>query len=277
MDHGTGRPAASGRRSLPERIPELFEVLGAYGAAALDLVDLIERPADPAGRLVVEITDHAFTALQGGVVLLRFGHWQLAAGPVRQLFELCLDVEQLLAATDPVLAAQRYRRFGALQEVRRGIAEARLAVAEGRSDESLTDFEQNAIKVFAEFRIKRRGQDWWAETWTGKTTKQVAEASQHPLRRYEYEIIFRELSAYSHGAPMTVSNLHDRILTDGSADAVQARRDTQAVEMVAHLTTFFGSVWREGQRYLPPLSPALVKAQREILRLRETSTSPADD
>lgn len=52
-------------------------------------------------------------------LLLEHAHWETAAGPVRPLFELLVNLEHVAAEPDREAAVFRYAKFGLLQAVRR--------------------------------------------------------------------------------------------------------------------------------------------------------------
>jgi hypothetical protein len=262
--------------------PELFDALADFGRASQELVERIEVPRkNPTGRLACEIAQHAYDALCGGAILLNHGHWRLAAGPARQIFELSLDIESVLFADEPDLAAQRYRRFGALQEILLPLAIQRTVSIDGGPDQKATDLarslESDALTVFKEFRIKRGKEERWLESWTGKSIKQRAEASRYPLRRSEYELMFRSLSALNHAAPHTVGTLHARILTDGDPEALRIWLTKQVAEVTCLLTIFFRNVWEMGKAYLPPSTPQLHTAHERVMDLRAAAHSPSTE
>jgi hypothetical protein len=51
-------------------------------------------------------------------VLTEEGHWEFAAGPVRQVFELLINAEEILRQADLDEALQKYVKFGLMQTVR---------------------------------------------------------------------------------------------------------------------------------------------------------------
>lgn len=52
-------------------------------------------------------------AVKSTRLLLEHAHWESAAGPVRQLFELLINLEHIAADPDRDAAVFRYAKFGA--------------------------------------------------------------------------------------------------------------------------------------------------------------------
>ena len=265
--------------SAPERLPEVFQALSmvqeAAWAAAQEIVPV------PAGcqRVFLQMFDRAFNTLKGAKLLLENDHWELAAAHVRQLFELNLNAEEILRATDREKAAFEYARFALLQEFRNRIADLRYALASGRrSDENvarLAELEARARQWFSDLGKESKSGEWrWKESWCDKTTKQMAFESTHVMRKYQYETIFSFLSAYTHGAPMAISGAHVNV---SDFDELLEADNHWTGLIGAMLMTFFAEFWIIGQEFLPEMPASVPEAQRMVIEFLGGPTTPNFD
>jgi hypothetical protein len=188
-----------------ERLPETFRVMLEVARAADTPFEGQGIEATPLARLDVSIFMRGVNALKSTRLLLTESQWEFAAGIVRQLFELVVNVEYLRAQDDQEAAATRYAAFGRLQEIRSQQAElgyrerTNRPVDEHRVTELESVLEQG---WFDDFRTHtKKGEVRWATSWSGLTTKALAEQSPNPLRVHQYKQLFSTWSEQAHGTP----------------------------------------------------------------------------
>jgi hypothetical protein len=129
-------------------------------------------------------------------------HWEFAAGPARQLFELLVNVEYLAAQDDPVIAATKFARFGTLQALLGRLEGLRYTEQTGRPVDQV--HKARLLELLADFEDLRqsKNRDKWRQNWSGTSTRDLAELSAHqPLRQAQYFQLFSAWSEQVHAAP----------------------------------------------------------------------------
>lgn len=207
---------------MEKRLSTSFKVIDEVTAAADAAIGRVEGPASATHQFDLALYLRGVNALKAVRLLTGEAHWEIAAGPARQLFELVLAAEELNRAADREHAAARFAAFGLLQETRAALARLEYDAGTGRP----VDAERGAFlvsllegAVFAEFRsIKNDGSVRWATTWAGKTARQLAASSSMPIRKHQYELLFSAWSEDAHAAP---GALVDAIFRSADQDWVQ--------------------------------------------------------
>lgn len=192
---------------------------------------------------------------------LEQAHWETAAGTSRQLFELLLNAEFLVASEDQDGLAFRYAKFGLLQMV----LHQRAAMAYDEKRGRPIDVERQSLldgllagPSFEEFRDAKT-HDGWATTWSGQSAWKLATLSSSPIRRDQYNLIFRSWSEQAHGAP---GALLPGMFPAGGPDwarEVVAEDDARVLEAIAMTVTFFLELW-----YLVPPFARLLDSARAL-------------
>lgn len=264
----------------PKRLPEVFDALDDFVEATWNAFQQLERSEPSAALIIKFMFDRGFNALKGAKLLLEHDHWELAAAQVRLLFEMNLDAEEILSSDDPEAAAFQYAKYGALEEGRSQIADLRYAIASGRDTPEarnrLHDLETRIRAWFPEFlQTNKKSGERWQDTWSGRTIKQRAQASSNRMRKYQYETVFRFLSAHMHGNPTTVYG-HDARLGD-DFEARVSSDNRHIVEIAAMLMTLFAELWSQGKDHLPEMPPAVVDAIGRVLVYMGGPSSPKFD
>lgn len=165
------------------------------------------------------------------------GHWEFAVGIVRQLFELVLNLEYLDAQPNRYQGAVQYTKFGLLQKLIRRQATITYERRTGRQVDSEEEAWVEAMlsTKFAECRVgKPPGR--WAESWSGKTTKQLAYDSPRAIRKDQYELLFREWSEQSHASP---GALIASMFADFNVERIIEADDVRIAEAVTMAVGFF--------------------------------------
>jgi hypothetical protein len=154
-------------------------------------------------RFDAALLGRGLNALKAARLLCEEGFWEIAAGAVRQVFDLVLDAEAVSRHPDRHAAISRYVGFGLLQRLRRERAYLAYEVKMGRpvDTERAEILDTMLLRGFKGLRGPKGG---WLPTWTGKKSRDLAKASEHGLRLDEYEILYADWSDETHAAPAAV-------------------------------------------------------------------------
>lgn len=225
---------------------------------------LAQTPADGSElvRLDAEVLMRGVNAVKSTQLLLEHAHWETAAGPVRQLFELLVNMEHVAAEPDRDAAVFRYAKFGLLQAVRSQRAQLAYGEATGRPvDQSRVAILDKMLEhTFPEFRkVSAKGKVVWDASWCGKNIKALARSSSNALREAHYEQLFVLWSEQVHAAPGT---LMGGIFPSGGAmeaAEIMALDDRHVAQTGSMAVTLFIELWRT----LPTVAPLDAKTMLE--------------
>jgi hypothetical protein len=182
--------------------------------------------------------------LKASRTLLADGHWEVAASAARQLFELLVNMEYLTSQADPEKERLRYAKFGLLQYAQSRLREMDYIRATGRPvEEDQETFIRDLLagKAFEEFRA-RDGR--WKSSWSGKSTKALAELSQEPMRIKQYDQAFVTWSEETHAAPIALLEGMLPRAEEGWVERQIAKDDRETGQMILMLVTLFLELWR---------------------------------
>jgi hypothetical protein len=242
--------------SFKERLVASFSIIDDIVAAAHEAALDIRYSSDEALEVDFEmkVFERAINGLKAVRLLCENGHWEFGVSAVRLLFELVLNLEEVDRAPKRVVAIQRYIEFAMLQGVRQTLAQQEYDKKSGRSgsEERLT--EGRALldaPMFRKFRVPRRKDTWvWADSWSGKTIRKLAEDSPSPLRQDQYRLLYSAWSEQTHGAPSAI--LLSSIRGPQTARAVMDGDDVRISEAVGSAVTHFLEVWLLMKTIPPP-------------------------
>lgn len=203
--------------SAREMYPEVFCPLdGMLGVLDDWFRGTYELPFDELVLIKSAFANRANNALRCINAVLENGHWIDAAILTRSLFELLLNLEEILKdPEDRIRRARRYVLFGFLQDYLKAQAINELAKAGGtlgghsKFTEVLEELKANVPVIFAEF-LEKKGtkaniSHRWASSWCNKTVKKMANTSANPKRARQYQIMYCYASSLVHGSPATLS------------------------------------------------------------------------
>jgi len=233
------------------RLPGTFETLKDAAAAGDEVLSQPVSAGDDLARFDRGILLRGVNALKSARLLLEAAHWEFASGPARQLFELVVNVEHINAQADRERAAFRFTKFGLLQTLRAQLQEADYERSTGRPvDEKRVDVMERMLATgYDEFRIGAKKQRF-ASSWSGKTTRELAEASPaQPLRRAQYQLLFVAWSEQLHAAPASLMEAFFPRHVD-AIDEMVAEDDKRVAETGAMCATLFVELWRQLQTVL---------------------------
>lgn len=240
----------------------LFELLEDIPMSAEGEVFSMPLPDDESKRRLV-MFDAAMlvrgsNALKSVGLLCEQAHWEFAAGIVRQLFELVVNMEHLAAQPDRDAAIFRYAKFGLYRQVLHQHLNLLYDQKMGRSIDTqrLAVLGQMLEQTFPEFRhVDQNGKLSIAPSWSGHSARYLAEQSSHRLRADQYELMYSAWSEQAHAAPAA---LMDQIFpANRRVDEVVARDDARIAETVTTSITLFLELWM-----LLPDVPQVDPAQR---------------
>lgn len=224
-------------------LPAEFEALDQAVEDTLRVLSHLQ-PGTPSDVTRLAVGQRALTTLQGARLLLEEGHWELAIGAVRQIFEILVNVENLLNRADADAAWENYREFGEAQFLQASLRKLRYAIAAGYND---TSGEAKALKAalgedrFDEFRHPK---GHIRDSWSGLSVEKLANASQVPRRGDQYRYYYRTWSEQAHGNPSSlISAITPRSASTGLNREIAffAREARQLITMLVGLWADLGS------------------------------------
>jgi Family of unknown function (DUF5677) len=241
----SSRGPKAGRLPGPKRrLSRTFETLkdaAATGDAALSQ----PVPAgDDLARFDRGILLRGVNALKSARLLLEAMHWEFAAGPARQLFELLVNLEHLNAHANREQAAFRFAKFGLLQTLRAQLQEADYERSTGRpvDEKRVAAMERMLATGYDEFRVGKEKQRF-ASSWSGNNTRKLAEASPvQPLRKAQYQQLFVTWSEQLHAAPGSLMDAFFPRPVDAIDEMVE-EDDKRVAETGAMCVTLFAELW----------------------------------
>jgi len=239
------------------RLKPIFKTLDLVSATG-DKAVLETKDADrDLVRFDINIFLRAINSVKSMRILLAQGHWEVAAAPVRQIFELVVNAEYVNAQPDREEAALRYMKFGLLQLVRGQQAALRYAAKTGRDvdEQRKLSLDAHVEKTYPEFRGPKKG---WLPSWSGKSTKQLAELSPQPTRVDQYELLFTAWSEQVHASPGALLDTFFAQATEGWIEEAIASDDLHIAETASIGVVLFIDLWTT----LPALRPIELDAAR---------------
>jgi Family of unknown function (DUF5677) len=262
------------------RLKSLLQLLVEIPAAAEQAMMAITLPQDEKGKRLlmfdVGVLVRASNALKVIRLLCEQAHWEFAAAAVRQLFELVLNVEYLATQPDREAAIFLYSKYGLLQTVRHQHLALLYDQKTGRpiDEQRLAMLASMLEHTFPEFRsVDKAGKVHWKPSWSGHTTRYLAERSKHSLRQDQYHLLFAAWSEETHGAPAAL--IGNMFLDGRSVQEIVASDDTRIAETVAGAISLFLELWTL-LPHLPQVDPmrALEWTSRMIAEANKRGASP---
>jgi len=194
-------------KAAKERYPEHFKI---SKMVINQLVKWLHRTDIPVPQTALGIVKfasviRAFNLYKSINILLENDHWEDAAVLSRSLFELLLNLEEIVR--DDEIAeekAKRYLRFQLLQNYKQKVILENYKIQTGRISKEraskLKEMEDLARSLFAEFRKKDKKSEWII-SWCEKSAHRLASDSANPKRISQYNIFYSMFSEISHSSP----------------------------------------------------------------------------
>lgn len=197
--------------SAEKRFPHLFQITNEVINQLHEWIDLGQKPEVKTAPDVVYIASatRTFNLYRSIVLLLEKDHWEDAAILTRSMFELLLNIEEIQRDTAIVESkSQQFLRFEMLQRYLHARAINQYDIDTGRlsnTDHKLSEVDKVAELLFRDFLVKTQsGKKKWRTSWCGKNIWELAEASEQPIRKRQYDVLYSYMSAFSHSAPLSV-------------------------------------------------------------------------
>ncbi|MEU2619760.1 DUF5677 domain-containing protein [Streptomyces sp. NPDC007157] len=191
--------------ALDTRLQPLFDIVGDVAIAAERSAAQVADSDSFHTAFDGRVLQRGIKGLKAARLLIGEGYWEHAAAVTRQLFELLVNMEHLASFPDRGTAISKYNAFGLLQyflsEVRRMDYEKERGRPEGtRWEASVRD---TLDKHYDDFKLppKADGTTRWRSSWSGKTTRDLAESSPDSMRIRQYVLLFTTWSEQAHAAP----------------------------------------------------------------------------
>lgn len=188
-------------------------------------------------------------ALKGINVLVGLGHWELAQGVLRQLFELIVNIEYLNKQPDRAEAMWRYTKFGVLEKLTARREEMKYNRDAGHPVDlaRLEALEKYlAGPSFDEFKDKNGG---FVKYWSRKNVKTLCEESSFDMRMNQYRLLYSAWSEHAHATPGALVDAILRTSGPGWMEEVMASDEAQIAECVRMAVALFVNL----RMYLPSI------------------------
>lgn len=262
------------------RLRPLFRVLHKVIASTQRALIEAPPPSHEDWRIFtfeIGIANRGLNGLRAVRLLCEEGHWENAAAAVRQIYELVVNMEHISSLPEREAAVSRYVKFGLLQEVQRRLLEVGYDRDTGRPVDEQTEAPLRRILAvgFPEFRSGSDAAPRFDRTWSGLTTKALAARSSNPIRRKQYEILFRFWSEEAHASPRA---LLEAVMptSDLDFDAAVLSDDTRIAETVSVAVSLYIDLWMLLPS-LPPLAEAWNWLDELLAIAQRFGATPAGD
>jgi len=194
-------------KAASERHPEFFKVTDSIINECHELINLkgFRPPTTALAYVKIATIIRAYNIYISINILLKTDHWEEAAIIARTLFELVLNLEEVIREKEKSESnARKFLRFSCLQESLHLLRNVEYEIANNKcSDERkglAKDLEGLTSELFAEFQINNN----YLRYWCGKSVYKLAAESSNPLRISQYKIIYSYCSDLIHGSPFSV-------------------------------------------------------------------------
>lgn len=269
--------------SATDKYPDLFRDIDAIIEQLHNWIDLgnIREDDTFVGKAKTGVLFRAYNQYRAIANLLKTDHWEDALILTRSLFELLLNVEELLRHREDVEeAAERFVRFSELQEYLSWSEMEMFYVVTG---ESSLDIKAKIDKMDAKARIAysmfwhtdKKGRSKWRTSWCNKAVSELCEASENEARRHQYRAMYARASQFAHSSPAAV--IGTMIPLDQAPSAKefarlaesQEERETRLIGVVA--STLVLDLLRLTGNYMPKYDETWVEGARAEMISRNYS------
>ena len=225
-------------KPAPERYPKYFAIIDNVVDKLHEWIHLNGMQQHKSALDFVKTVTivRTFNLYKSIKLLLRNDHWEDAAIIARSLFELLLNLEEILREEKvSEQKASKYLRYNELQKSLHIVNDIQYEITTGRCSRKrallLKKLKQTMETLFKEFRNKKR--TGWKNTWCGKNVHELASSSHNPIRIHHYKIIYSHFSELSHSTPYSAMTTHTEMeLGDNNDLIVQKREDIEKKNLV---------------------------------------------
>lgn len=230
-------------KAAKERYPEHFQI---SDMVINQLVKWLHRkdipmPSTALGIVKFASVVRAFNLYKSLNILLENDHWEDAAVLSRSLFELLLNLEEVVRDKETAEEkAKKYLKFQVLQNYVQAVNLQHYKIQTGRASDKqalkLKEMENVARSVFAEFLSKDKKSEW-VRLWCGKSAYKLASDSVNQMRTSQYKIIYSMFSDISHSSPFSTQITMSLGFTPEETELLlQGREDYEREHMVLVLS-----------------------------------------
>jgi len=230
-------------KNAKERCPEHFQISEMVINQLHEWIDRTDIPEPQTALGIVKFASviRAFNLYRSINVLLETDHWEDAAVLSRSMFELLLNLEEIVRDKESGEdKAKKYLRFQELQKYLHQIRLIDYEVQTGRRSKeqvsNLTEREKMTKSIFTEF-LSKRTKSGWVKSWCGKNVYKLANDSASPMRIPQYKIIYSFFSDFSHSSPYSVMTTMTLGNTSEETEQLFQRRNENAEKR--HMTLVF--------------------------------------
>ena len=197
------------------------------------------------------ILTRGINALKGIRILVENGHWELAQGVLRQLFELVVNIEYLHHQEDRGEAMRRYVKFGVLEKLEARRDEMRYDAQAGHPvNLAKLDALEKYLETseFDEFRNKKGD---FITSWASRKIWEMCEKSPLKMRQHQYKLLYSAWSEHAHATPGALVDAILRSSGPGWVEEVMADDEANIQECVRMGVALFVEL----RMYLPCIEP----------------------
>jgi hypothetical protein len=202
-------------KAAKERFPEHFKL---SEEVISRLHEWIDRPDIPIPQTFLGIVKfasvvRAFNLYRSINLLLENDHWEDAAILARSMFELLLNLEEIVRDEQSAEEkAQKYLRYQHLSKLLHYVSDKRYEINTGRApkeeETKIAEMEKSTSVIFGEFIDKRKNKGW-SSSWCGKSVRKLAKDSGKQIRLVQYELLYSYFSEFSHSNPLATMTTMD--------------------------------------------------------------------
>jgi len=202
-------------KAAKERYPEHFKISKMVINRLVKWLHRTDIPAPQTALGIVKLASviRAFNLYKSTNILLENDHWENASILARSMFELLLNLEEVVRdEQDAEEKAKRFLRHQDLSKLMHYLNDKRYEIKTGRAPKEeeikIAETEKNARLIFGEFINKRKDLKW-SSSWCGKSVRRLAKDSGKPIRLAQYELLYSYLSEFSHSNPLATMTTMD--------------------------------------------------------------------
>ncbi len=202
-------------KAAKERFPKYFSVSEEVINKLHKWIDRQDIPVPQTFQGIVKFATvlRAFNLYKSINLLLENDHWEDAAILGRSLFELLLNLEEVIRDEKTAeKRAEKYLRYLHLSKLLHYVNDKRYEINTGRTPKEeetrIAKIEKDVRIVFSEFVDKRRVLGW-SNSWCGKSVYKLTKDSGKPIRLAQYKLIYSYFSEFSHSNPLATMTTID--------------------------------------------------------------------
>jgi uncharacterized protein DUF5677 len=233
--------------SAKERFPKYFDI---SDMVISQVVDWLHNSGVRPQRTAVDFVKTGSFVRAANIyrsinLLLETDHWEDAAILSRSLFELLLNLDEVIRDEGSAEEqAKKYLRFNKLQKYlrTRSLVEYDIETGRGRKEQERKLAELDALcrSLFREFLTKKRA--GWVTSWHRKPVAQLCRDSSNPGREAQYRTIYSLYCSLSHSTPYAAMTTFTEVAEDEQVGEWIRNREKSEEEHLA-LVMSLSTTW----------------------------------